>query len=147
MSSNDTIYTPFSRRCGFICDVDHITNRKIFLRSKPLFSRLQLVTRYYIDQRAQKLCTILVTLSYLLPSETLTRDWSGTGTKNEFRMIKKCAGVKGSKSVGSLLSGFIGLELSTASMRYNIVLYSVKVKTCSPITRREWCFTFLIPDS
>ena len=95
--------------------------------------------RYSLDHRFQKLCTIRVTFSHLLPRGTLVWVASGTGTRNELRMIKKCAGVSGVKSVSSSLIGMSGLEFNTASIRHNTVESSENVRSCLPTTRRK-CF-------
>ena len=95
--------------------------------------------RYSLDHWFQKLCTIWVTFSHLLPRGILVWVVSGTGTRNKLRMIKKCAGVSSVKLVLSLLIGMSGLELNTASIRHNTVESSENVRSCLPTTRRK-CF-------
>jgi len=72
---------------------------------------------------------------------------SGSGTEVTGAPSRKCAGVSGMKSLGSLLIGVNGRELRQASIWYSSVLSSLSVSFVSTVVLAKLCLALLTAAS
>ena len=110
------------------------------------FERVCSWLRYYFVHQFQNWCRNCCTILNLL-SLVSFGDSKVSGSAFGLQPIKKCPGVRGSKSFGSELMGDIGLELRYASTSVTRVWNSSKVKTVVHMTLFKCFLAALTPAS
>ena len=95
--------------------------------------------KYSCCQRRQMCCEKACTCCHLLSRLLGMSERLDSITDFRGPPAKKCPGVSGSKSFGSVESGTIGREFKIASTRVVNVTNSSYVSSWSPITRWRWC--------
>ena len=103
--------------------------------------------RNSVLQRFQKSCFSFCSNSHRERRLIGMNSKSGSGKDINERPMRKWAGVRAVRSLGSIDMGERGLELRTASIWERIVLNSSKVNKTFPITRLKWNLIDFTPAS